>query len=88
MVRNKLHVSGRTLVPDHLWFNRAQHVGHLYPFGSLCFSHVMPSKQISKLAPKSEQCLFLGVDPIQRAYRLFHLSKNDVILSRNIMSYG
>jgi transposase InsO family protein len=79
-------VSHRALnsrTPYEAWSGHKPGVGHMRAFGSLAFAHV-PKVGRNKLALRARRCVFLGYEPDAKVYRLWDLSANRIIVSRDV----
>ncbi|KAL2898459.1 Retrovirus-related Pol polyprotein from transposon TNT 1-94 [Bienertia sinuspersici] len=68
--------------PYELLFHKVPSYDHLKVLGCLCFAAV---KTNDKLAPRARRCLFLGYPYGQKGYKLFDLTDQKVILSRDVI---
>lgn len=71
-------------IPQELWSGSPPSVDHLKVFGSLCYAHVA-DQQRKKLDDKSVKCIFLGVSPEFKAYRLYNLQTKKIMVSRDVV---
>ncbi len=74
-------VPGKT--PYEALYGERPAVGHLRVFGCTAFSHVSKDER-QKLDDKSRKCVFLGYSENRKGYRLYDLSKQKVIHSRDV----
>uniref|UniRef100_A0A803N1K3 Retroviral polymerase SH3-like domain-containing protein n=1 Tax=Chenopodium quinoa TaxID=63459 RepID=A0A803N1K3_CHEQI len=74
-------VQGKT--PIEAWSGRKTIAKHLRVFGSVCYAHI-PSQKRSKLDVKAEGGIFLGYDSQAKGYRLFNLSDEKIMISRDV----
>ena len=69
--------------PYELWSGRQPIVRHLRVFGCDAFAHI-PLKQRKKLDSKTEKCIFLGYSTHSKAYRLYSLQRQSIIVRRDV----
>ena len=74
-------VQGKT--PIEAWSGRKPTAKHLRVFGSICYAHIPPQKR-SKLDAKAERGIFLGYDSQAKGYRIFNLSTEKIMISRDV----
>jgi transposase InsO family protein len=61
------------MTPKEKFTCKKPDVSHLKVFGCIAYVHV-PNKEISKLDPKAEKCIFIGYSSEQKGYRCFNPS--------------
>lgn len=66
-----------------LWIGRRPSIKHLRVFGSLALA-LDKKPQKDKFEPRSKDCIFLGYATEAKAYRLWSLSEQKVIVSRDV----
>jgi len=79
-VRNRSPYKQKQKTPYELLTGKQPKVGHLRVFGSRSFIHI-PKDLRTKLDPVSEEGIFLGYDPMSKAYRF--LVHGRIKVSRN-----
>jgi hypothetical protein len=70
-------------VPQETWSGTKLNVAHLRTFGCIAFTH-MPSELRKKLDDRSEKCIFVGYSETSKAYRLYNLISEKLMLSRDV----
>ncbi len=58
-------------------------INHMRFFRSITYVHI-PKKIWEKLDSKSFKCIFLGYGQESKAYKLWDVDKNQVVMSRNV----
>ncbi|KAC9449885.1 hypothetical protein E3N88_45811 [Mikania micrantha] len=74
-------VEGKT--PYEVWTGRKPSVRHFKIFGSVGY-YVKPRSQRRALDSKSEKCVFMGYCSQSKAYRLFDIDTQKIIISRDV----
>jgi transposase InsO family protein len=74
-------LGGKT--PYEVWHGRKPRVGHMRAFGSLAYAHV-PKVGRSKLDARARKCVFVGYEHDAKAYRLWDIDANAIIVSRDV----
>ncbi|CAL8990800.1 unnamed protein product [Prunus brigantina] len=70
--------------PFEAYSGRKPGLKHLRVFGSLCYAHV-PNPQRQKLDLASKRCVFLGYGSCEKGYRLYNITTEKVIISRDVV---
>lgn len=70
--------------PYERFFDDKPSVKHLRVFGCVSYVHI-PKDERKKLDRKSKKCIFLGYGLNVKGYRLYDLSANKVIISRDVL---
>ncbi|CAL8997273.1 unnamed protein product [Prunus brigantina] len=70
--------------PFEAYSGRKPGLKHLRVFGSLCYAHV-PNLQRQKLDLASKRCVFLGYGSCEKGYRLYNITIEKVIISRDVV---
>ena len=70
--------------PFEAYSGRKPGLKHLRVFGSLCYAHV-PNPQRQKLDLASNRCVFLGYGSCEKGYRLYNITTEKVIISRDVV---
>jgi hypothetical protein len=68
--------------PFEIWHNRAPDLRMLKPWGCLAIAHV-PEERRSKIDPRGERCIYIGIDKLKKGHRLLRLSDRKVIVTPN-----
>ena len=81
----------RNFLPNHegkirneIWYGTQQDVSHLRTFGEVCYPHLMPQHQKSKLDPRAYSAILLGYDSHSKAYRVYNPKTGQISLSRSV----
>ena len=87
-VSNRLVHAGHQKTPYEYVYGTKPKLGHLYPFGAICYAHV-PSERRSKLDPAAERCRLLGFGDDDgtvehKGYLLLRESDHSVFYSRSV----
>ena len=53
-------------------------------FDSLCYAHV-PEQQRQKLDLSSTRCVFLGYGSIEKGYKMYKITSEKVVISRDVV---
>ncbi|PKU66248.1 Retrovirus-related Pol polyprotein from transposon TNT 1-94 [Dendrobium catenatum] len=69
--------------PFYRLHNRHPRYDHLRTFGCQCFPWLKPYAA-NKLAPRSQECVFIGYSPIHRGYKCLDLATNKLHISRHV----
>ncbi|TQE03722.1 hypothetical protein C1H46_010696 [Malus baccata] len=77
-----LAVKGKT--PEKAWSGHKPSVDHFRVFGCISHVHIPDSKRV-KLDDKSLKCVLMGVSEESKAYRLFDLISQKIIISRDVV---
>ena len=75
-------VQGKT--PFKAWTKEKPDVGHLKAFGCLCYANVAKDER-QKFDAKARKCIMLGYGTETKAYRLYDIERERVILSRDVV---
>ncbi|KAI5338773.1 hypothetical protein L3X38_018045 [Prunus dulcis] len=70
--------------PFEAYSGRKLGLKYLRVFGSLCYAHV-PNPQRQKLNLASKRCVFLGYGSCEKGYRLYNITTEKVIISRDVV---
>ena len=68
--------------PFEAWYGYKPRLQNLKTVGCLCFSYI-PHVKRDKLDKKAEVGIFIGYSSISKAYRIYLLENNKVIVSRD-----
>lgn len=68
--------------PKECWSERIPSISHRRVFGYVAFAHIPIEKQ-TKLDLKSIHCLMIGYNDQSKAYCLFNLLTNKVLISQD-----
>lgn len=72
--------------PDEMWLNMKPDLNNFKVFG--CKALVMiPYEKRKKLDDKAFECIFLRRAENSKAFRLFNMKTNDIIISRDVVFY-
>lgn len=69
--------------PNELWNNEEGDIESLKVFGCKALVHV-PDQKRRKLDDKSQECIFLGYEPNTKAYRLYNIRNDLIVISRDV----
>jgi len=72
------------MTPKEKFTCKKPDVSHLKVFGCIAYVHV-PNKEILKLDPKAEKCIFIGYSSEQKRYRCFNPSTQKLQVSRDVV---
>jgi hypothetical protein len=72
------------MTPYESWYEKKTIVNHFRVFGCVSYVHVVDQKR-QKLDPKSESCIFVGYSEQSKAYRLYNLITNIIVVSRDVI---
>lgn len=70
--------------PYQLLYNREVKSNCIKCFGNLCFSTFV-DKRSNKFTLIASKCVFLGISPGQKGYKMYDLGKREIIVSRNVV---
>lgn len=68
--------------PEEVWTGRKPFVNHMHVFG--CKVYSLRNDYKHKFKMKGEECIFLGYALESKAYRLWSIERNRLIVSRNV----
>ncbi len=71
------------MTPYEAWHDIKPRVDHLRVFGCDAYMHV-PKDERGKLDPKSKKCILLGYGRETKGYRLFDITRQKVVHSRDV----
>jgi hypothetical protein len=71
-------------VVEEVWTGNEVHYSSLRVFGCPAYVHI-PSKERSKLDPKSRQCVFLGYGKGVKGYKIWDPKANKALISRDMV---
>ena len=71
-------------VAEEVWTGNEVDYFGLRVFGCLAYVHI-PSKEWSKLDPKSRQCVFLGYGKAAKGYKFWDPTANKAMISRDVV---
>jgi transposase InsO family protein len=74
-------LNGKT--PHEAWTGNKPRVGHMRVFGSLAYAH-LPKQGRNKLALRARKCVFVGYAQDAKAYRLWDIKANKIVVSRDV----
>src|SRR5882724_8296977 len=72
------------IMPHEAFFNRKPDISRLQEFGTKCWIMV-PDQRHTKLDPKAEQHLFMGIAKNAKAWRYYNTHSRIIQISRNII---
>ncbi|XP_070677935.1 uncharacterized protein [Malus domestica] len=70
--------------PFEVFSGRKPYVKHLRVFGSVCYTHI-PQQLRQKLEKSSNKGVFMGYGTIEKGNRVYNLSTQKIILSRDVI---
>lgn len=70
------------ITPEELWSGWKPNVADMKVFG--CEAYAMDNHYHWKFEPKAEKCIFIGYADESKAYRLWNVKRNKLIISRNV----
>ncbi|KAI0488890.1 hypothetical protein KFK09_028729 [Dendrobium nobile] len=70
--------------PYQLLYHKQPSYDHLRVFGCLCYPWLKPYAD-NKLAPRSQDCIFIGYSPHHKGYKCFNLQTNKIHISRHVV---
>ena len=70
--------------PFEAWYGQKPVISHMKIFGSVCYAQV-PAQRRVKFDDKSVRCIFVGYVNGTKGYRLYHLEKKKIIISRDVI---
>jgi muramidase (phage lysozyme) len=89
-MQTAVYVLNRTLfrildrTPYESWFNTKSSFSHLFIFG--CPAYIYAEKHTrTKLDPKSQPGLFMGYSDTSKAYRIWDLTKEKIVVTRDVI---
>lgn len=72
------------MTPEEAWNGQKPYVDHFKLFGCVALAHIPKEKQ-KKMDDKSINCAMFRVSEESKAYRLYDLVKNKIIVSRDVL---
>ncbi|PKU72953.1 Retrovirus-related Pol polyprotein from transposon TNT 1-94 [Dendrobium catenatum] len=72
------------LSPYQLLYNKEPNYSYLRVFGCLCYPWLRPNAA-HKLAPRSQECIFLGYSSQHKGYKCYNLHTHKTIMSRHVV---
>ncbi|CAL1406372.1 unnamed protein product [Linum trigynum] len=72
--------------PYEILYKQPPHLGNLKVFGSLCYASTLLQGR-TKFASRAKQCIFLGLPPGAKGYKLLDIHDFTVFVSRNVTFY-
>lgn len=81
---NRLPVVGAAKTPEELWSGVRPNLKYLKVFGCKAMMHI-PKQRRNKFDPKSTECIMMGYSEHSKAYRLFDLDKQTIVISRDVV---
>ena len=89
-VKAKLHAYNVTLIkradyktPTELWSSKKPEISHLRVFGCQAWVHIL-KKRRHKLAPKSQEMIFIGYEPGSKGYQFWDAANQCIENSRDV----
>lgn len=70
--------------PYELWHGWKPNVAHLRTFGSTCW-YKLPTKHLQALDSRAAQAIMLGYATSQKAYKLWDLTNEKIVVSRDVV---
>ena len=70
--------------PHELWIGKKPSLSHIRVFGSDAYVHV-PKQKRTKLANKSERCIFIGYKDGLKGYNIWNPETRKVVYSRDVV---
>lgn len=83
---NRIPCRGNNKTPEEMWTNEIPDLSNLRVFGCKALVHV-PKEKRKKLDNKSTECIFMGYSYESKAYRLFDVKSNKIVLSRDVVFF-
>ncbi len=84
-IRNRL--TSRALpnntTPYFHWMGKIPSLSHLRVFGCKCW-YVLPKKNVRKLAPRSNQGMFIGYSAQSKGYKIWDPALHKIVVSRDV----
>ncbi|KAM1556843.1 hypothetical protein PS2_040150 [Malus domestica] len=77
-------LSVKNKTPEEAWNGHKPSVDHFRIFGCIAHAHVPDNKRV-KLDDRSLKCILIGVSEESKAYRLFDLVSQKIIISRDVV---
>ena len=69
--------------PFEILYQKPSTYDLLKVFGCLCFSTITQPHR-DKFSPRATRCIFLGLSPGQKAFKLYDLSTHNIFVSRDV----
>ena len=82
-LKNRTPSSALKITPYEAWHGSKPKVDHLRVFGCDAFAHI-PKDERSKFNSKTRKCIMVGYGDVTKGYRLYDLTSEKVIHSRDV----
>lgn len=74
----------KEMTPEEAWSGNTPKVDHFRLFGCIAHAHI-PKEKHKKLDDKSIKCVLFGLIEESKAYRLYDLEGDKIIISRDVV---